>query len=276
MNIPLTDTQKQRLIELDADQSLLHRFFDSTEERDHFFREQSKPLVQKNRERLEQLREKSLRPALRALESMLVEALTDRGFIEVVTPTTLSKGMLERMGIVEGHPLRDQVYWVDRNVCLRPMLAPNLYHVMGRLGKIWGLPVKIFEVGQCFRKESKGSKHLSEFTMLNLVQMGIDTDPQHYLEGLIPVIMGPLEMNYSLGKETSGVYGTTTDVIIDGMEVASGATGPHPLDSKWDIADNWAGLGFGLERLVMAKEGFTNIRRAGRSLIYLDGARLNI
>jgi phenylalanyl-tRNA synthetase alpha chain len=35
-------------------------------------------------------------------------------------------------------------------------------------------------------------------------------------------------------------------------------------------------LGFGLERLVLVKKGYQNIQRAGRSLIYLDGARLNI
>jgi phenylalanyl-tRNA synthetase alpha chain len=64
--------------------------------------------------------------------------------------------------------------------------------------------------------------------------------------------------------------------MVGDLEIASGATGPHPLDVNWDIADNWAGLGLGLERLVMMKEGFNNIRRAGRSLIYLDGARLNI
>ena len=45
---------------------------------------------------------------------------------------------------------------------------------------------------------------------------------------------------------------------------------------NWNIAENWAGLGVGLERLIRLKEGFMNIRRAGRSLIYLDGARLNI
>jgi len=36
------------------------------------------------------------------------------------------------------------------------------------------------------------------------------------------------------------------------------------------------GLGLGLERLVMAKQGYQNIQRTGRSLIYLDGVRLNI
>ena len=36
------------------------------------------------------------------------------------------------------------------------------------------------------------------------------------------------------------------------------------------------GLGFGLERLIMAREGYPSIERAGRSLSYVDGVRLNI
>jgi phenylalanyl-tRNA synthetase alpha chain len=52
--------------------------------------------------------------------------------------------------------------------------------------------------------------------------------------------------------------------------------GPHPLDVNWDITEAWAGWGFGLERLALAAEGSCQIRRFGRSLMYLDGARLNV
>ncbi|MBU7008391.1 hypothetical protein [Phosphitispora fastidiosa] len=48
------------------------------------------------------------------------------------------------------------------------------------------------------------------------------------------------------------------------------------MDNNWEVTEPWVGVGFGLERLVMAKEGFSQIRRAGRSLVYLGGARLNI
>ena len=60
------------------------------------------------------------------------------------------------------------------------------------------------------------------------------------------------------------------------LEVASGVVGPNPLDANWDISDAWAGWGFGLERLAMAAEGSPQIRRFGRGLMYLDGARLNV
>jgi phenylalanyl-tRNA synthetase alpha chain len=48
------------------------------------------------------------------------------------------------------------------------------------------------------------------------------------------------------------------------------------MDDNWGIVDPWVGLGFGLERLLMAREGYPNIERAGRSLTYVDGIRLNI
>jgi len=40
--------------------------------------------------------------------------------------------------------------------------------------------------------------------------------------------------------------------------------------------DPGVGLGFGLERRVMSREGYPNIERGGRSLSYVDGGRLNI
>ena len=215
-------------------------------------------------------------PALRIMESQLVQTLVGAGYVEVCTPFMQSKGMLVKMGISEKHPLWKQIYWIEAKTCLRPMLAPHLYHLMGRTGKVWPCPIRLFEVGTCFRKESKGSKHLSEFTMLNMVEMGIETDPQERLEEMAAHVMGSLNLSYELRRESSEVYGNTTDIMVDDLEIASGATGPHALDLNWDIAENWAGLGLGLERLVMMKEGFNNIRRAGRSLIYLDGARLNI
>lgn len=156
------------------------------------------------------------------------------------------------------------------------MLAPNLYLMLGRLAKSWPLPIRIFEIGQCFRKESKGAKHVSEFTMLNVVEMGIAGDPRSRLLEIAALIMGATGLSYTLHTEPSEVYGDTTDVMVDGVEIASGAVGPHPLDANWEIGDNWAGLGVGLERVVMLQEEFKNIRRACRSLIYLDWARLNI
>ncbi len=276
MRLAFTVTQKQRLIELDAEEAITGLVFNSEEERDSFFKNINRELVHKNRERLETLRHQRMRPAVREMEQLLVKTLNEAGFIEITTPTTMSGGMLARMGITGEHPLYQQVYWLDKNTCLRPMLAPNLYAMLGRLEKLWPDPVRIFEVGQCFRKESKGSRHLSEFTMLNLVEMGFEGDPRQRLKELTCLVMDTTGLLYSLEAENSEVYGDTVDVIVQGMEIASGATGPHSLDSAWNITKSWAGLGFGIERLVMAREGFKNIRRVGRSLMYLDGARLNI
>jgi phenylalanyl-tRNA synthetase alpha chain len=81
--------------------------------------------------------------------------------------------------------------------------------------------------------------------------------------------------DYSLVPDRCDVYGKTIDIVA-GIEVASGVTGPHLLDTRWGIFDPWVGLGFGLERLCLVKGEHQNIRRVGRSLKYLDGVRLNI
>ena len=274
--LEFTATQKQRLIELDIEETATRSEYTSEKDRDAAFRTLERELVESTRERLTRLQQEKLRPSLRVLEWNLVAWLTGKGFVEVSTPTTLARGMLTKMGIGEGHPLLEQVYWIDRKTCLRPMLAPNLYHLMGHVTRTWSFPVRMFEIGSCFRKESKGSRHLSEFTMLNLVEMGMEGDSQARLEVLAHGIMEVIGLPYRLETEKSEVYGDTTDILADGVEIASGAVGPHPLDANWNIADSWAGLGIGLERVVMLKEGFHNIRRVGRSLMYLDGARLNV
>lgn len=271
-----TVTQKQRLVELDADPEIYDQVFQTPEQRELLFKKLNRELAANNRDRLTRLRSETLRPAVRILESQLVDKLNESGFVEVTTPTTISSGMLAKMGIGKDHPLWEQVYWIGDRRCLRPMLAPNLYCLMERLAKTWSPPIRFFEVGQCFRKESKGARHLSEFTMLNLVEMGTDGEPVSRLREMAAMVMETAGLDYRLEVEDSEVYGDTIDVMVGDVEVASGAVGPHQLDSQWNIIDNWAGLGFGLERLVTVKEGFRNIRRAGRSLIYMDGARLNI
>jgi phenylalanyl-tRNA synthetase alpha chain len=82
--------------------------------------------------------------------------------------------------------------------------------------------------------------------------------------------------SYEINQVDSLIYGTTFDVLIDGVEVASAATGPHPLDKNWAVFEPWSGIGIGLERLIMIKEKYRNIRRGSRSLSYLNGWRLDI
>lgn len=271
-----THTQKQRLRELDADPDLETWVFDTKEERDKTFLELNKSLTEINKKRLLRLKSETKRPYLCELKERLARVLRDVGFTQIVTPTILSKGFLHRMTITRDHPLYDQVFWIDNDHCLRPMLAPNLYHYLKQLGRLWDKPVSIFEIGSCFRKESKGSHHLEEFTMLNLVEMGEFKDSKERLKELIELVMQEAGIEYQLIEKESEVYGITLDVMAGDTEIGSAAIGPHPLDSKWGIIDPWVGVGFGLERMVMIKQGYHNIMRAGRSLMYLDGARLNI
>jgi phenylalanyl-tRNA synthetase alpha chain len=182
------------------------------------------------------------------------------------------------MTIDEDHELFSQVFWLDDKKCLRPMLAPNLYYISKDLMRLWEKPVRIFELGSCFRKESQGNNHLNEFTMLNLVEWGLPEETrQERLAELATIVMQAAGIaEYHIEQTSSVVYGDTLDVMAGDIELGSGAMGPHFLDGKWGIASTWVGIGFGLERLVMVKEGGQNVRSTGKSLSYLDGVRLNI
>jgi pyrrolysyl-tRNA synthetase-like protein len=275
-----TPIQQKRLKELNASVEQLKKSFEAPSERNRAYQELEQSLVQAGKEHLEGLRTFHRRPALCRLEDNLIHALTRQGFVQVVTPILLAKGLLAKMSITDDHPLASQVFWIGDNKCLRPMLAPNLYYLLKDLLRLWKKPVRIFEVGPCFRKESQGAQHLNEFTMLNLVEMGLREDERdehmnafarHVMEaaGILP---------YGMKTTSSEVYGTTVDILVEGydFELGSGAMGPHPLDRPWGIIDPWVGIGFGLERLLMVKEGRKNIKSVARSLTYLDGVRLNI
>jgi phenylalanyl-tRNA synthetase alpha chain len=274
--ITFSDAQRQRLAEMSLHGLPDPPGFPDVARRDQAFEALHRELLADNVRRLDEMRTVTRRPLLRRLEAAMAAVLSAEGFVEVVTPVMIGKGSLEKMGLGPDHPLWRQVYWVDRTRCLRPMLAPNLYYLLSHLQRLWPLPVRIFEVGSCFRKESKGSSHLSEFTMLNMVELGPGVGTRERLTELAALVMGAIGMDFELRATDSDVYGATLDMEVAGLEVASGVAGPNPLDEKWGISDAWAGWGFGLERLAMAREGSPQIRRFGRGLMYLDGARLNV
>ena len=275
-----TETQLRRLQELDASTSDLNQDFGDASAREQAFQEIEKKQAAECRKRLNTFREIHLKPGLCRLEARLADLLTKHGFVQVTTPIMMSRGLLQKMSIDAGHPLNSQIYWLDKNKCLRPMLAPHLYYVLVDLLRLWDKPVKIFEVGPCFRKESQGARHSSEFTMLNLVEMGLPADQRtdriKELGALVSEAAGLSE--YSFEKITSEIYGDTIDIVAgeDPVEVGSAAMGPHPLDRPWKITDTWVGIGFGLERLLMVAKKSNNLAKMGRSLTYLDGIRLNI
>lgn len=202
------------------------------------------------------------------------------GFAQVVTPIVMAKGMLNKMGLDNAHPLFSQIFWLNSKQCLRPMLAPHLYYLIKDLLRLWEKPIQIFEVGPCFRKESRGATHSNEFTMVNLTEFGLaEEDRIERIQELAIRILETIEIEeYRFETSSSEVYGETIDVLAgpNEVEVASCAMGPHPLDQNWRLHECWIGLGFGLERLLLAKAAHANISKMGRSLSYLDGIRLNI
>lgn len=273
-----TDVQRKRLTELNATEEQKERRFADEAERDGAFRQEETLLTGAVKRKLHRLRTEKRRPTLNLLAEDLAAALTERGFVQVNTPIILAKSMLAKMTIDDQHALYSQVFWLDDKKCLRPMLAPNLYYILKDLLRLWEKPVRIFEIGSCFRKESQGNNHLNEFTMLNLVEWGLPLEGrQERLAELAAVVMETAGIaGYHLESESSVVYGDTTDVMLGELELGSGAMGPHVLDGKWGLSGPWVGIGFGLERLAMVKDGEQNVRSTGKSLSYLDGARLNV
>lgn len=273
-------SQRQRLVELNAEDSVVNQEFESPRQRDQRFRELEKSYVKENKEKLRNLMEREHIPLTLRVERQLDQWLDqEEGFTRVATPVIISADSLAKMNIDQDNHLREQVFWVDGKKCMRPMLAPNLYQVMRELHRITRKPVKIFEAGSCFRKESQGAQHMNEFTMLNLVELDSVRDGEQ-MDRLRVLAKGAMDAvgidNYELVTESSGVYLETLDIVADGVELASGAYGPHPLDAAWGIFEPWVGLGLGLERIAMVKGEYQTIKRAGKSIAYVDGVPLKL
>ena len=273
-----TATQRQRLHELGAAAAASDETFADAAARDAAFRLLETELAGAGRAALDALRSGTRLPALRRLEESLRAALTGAGLVEVVTPAIVGGDALRKMGVEPGSEMGEQVFRLDGDRCLRPMLAPNLYTLLRRLARIWKQPFAIYEIGSCFRRDTKGSRHLNEFTMLNLVELGTPLERRdERLRELADVVLAAAGVTgYEFTLKHSEVYGDELDVVVGGLEVCSTALGPHPLDDAWAITDPWVGLGFGLERLLVARDGLAGIERVGRSLSYLDGVRLQL
>lgn len=276
-----TPVQRQRLRQLGAPEG--PDGFESSGERDAAFRELEARLSRRQRDGLRALQGRPggggvAAPRVFRLEAALSAALEGAGFTPVRTPTLLSRALLQRMGIDEGHPMHERVFWVDERHCLRPMLAPHLYSLLADLSRVWDRPIRLFEVGSCFRRETRGAQHAAEFTMLNLVEMGLPAAGcRGRLEELARLVLEAAGIGgWRIAEESSAVYGSTIDLLHGDLELGSAAIGPHPLDRPWRITEPWVGIGFGLERLLMVREGSDSLGRWSRSLEYLDGHTLRL
>ncbi len=279
MKLSWTKVQYMRLKELDAGNQELKIKFKDAEHQNKEYQKLEQRLVKVQKQKLNALRQTHFMPEICRLQNKLINALIKEKFVQVTTPTIMSKGLLNKMFITDDHPLNSQIFWIENDKCLRPMLAPHLYYIIKDLLRLWEKPVRIFEIGSCFRKESKGARHSNEFTMLNLCEFGVpEQSKESRLKYLSSLIMDSAGIDdYTFESKNSSVYGTTIDVLAeDELELGSGAMGPHKLDQAWKINETWVGIGFGIERLLMAKKKTDNLGKLCRSLSYIDGIRLNL
>ncbi|WP_406655968.1 pyrrolysine--tRNA(Pyl) ligase [Methanolobus sp. ZRKC2] len=265
-----TQSQKNRILSLLGPGEMI-----SFSKEKRSFAEMESAMVTERKKDIREIYENSRENLLGKLERTITEFFVDMGFLEVKSPILIPFEYMERMGVGEDKKLSEQIFRVDDNMCLRPMLAPGLYNHLRKLDNVLPDPVRIFEIGPCYRKESDGSSHLEEFTMLNFCQMGSNCTRKN-LEFLIDEFLEFLGIEYEIVADSCMVYGETMDVMHKKMELSSAVVGPIPMDMDWGIDKPWIGAGFGLERLLKAKHNFKNIKRAARSESYYNGVSINL
>ncbi|WP_094227644.1 pyrrolysine--tRNA(Pyl) ligase [Methanolobus psychrotolerans] len=232
-------------------------------------------LLTERKKDIREIYENSRENLLGKLERNITEFFVDMGFLEVKSPILIPFEYMERMGVGEDKKLSEQIFRVGDNMCLRPMLAPGLYNHLRKFDNVLPDPVRIFEIGPCYRKESDGNSHLEEFTMLNFCQMGSRCTRDN-LEYIIEEFLEFLGIEYEIAEDSCMVYGQTIDIMHKNMELSSAVVGPISMDMDWGIDKPWIGAGFGLERLLKAKHDFKNIKRAARSESYYNGVSINL
>lgn len=260
-----TQIQKNRILSLLGPDEMI-----SFSKEKRSFKELESTLQTQRKRDLVFMYEDSREDLLGKLERTVTEFFVDMGFLEIKSPILIPFEYMERMGVGEDKKLSEQIFRVGDNMCLRPMLAPGLYNYLRKFDNILPDPVRLFEIGPCYRKESDGNSHLEEFTMLNFCQMGSKCTKKN-LEYLIQDFLESLDIKYELVSDSCMVYGDTIDVMHKNMELSSAVVGPVPMDMDWGIDKPWIGAGFGLERLLKAKYNLKNINRAGRSESYYNG-----
>ncbi len=260
-----TQSQKNRILSLLGPGEMI-----SFSKEKRSFAELESVLSTERKKDIRQMYEDSRENLLGKLERTITEFFVDMGFLEVKSPILIPFEYMERMGVGEDKKLSEQIFRVGDNMCLRPMLAPGLYNHLRKFDNVLPDPVRIFEIGPCYRKESDGSSHLEEFTMLNFCQMGSRCTREE-LEFIIDEFLSFLDIDYEIVADSCMVYGETMDVMHKNLELSSAVVGPIPMDMDWGIDKPWIGAGFGLERLLKVKHDFKNIKRAARSESYYNG-----
>jgi pyrrolysyl-tRNA synthetase len=265
-----TQSQKDRIVSLLGPDEMI-----SFSKEKRSFQELEVTLINKRKEDLREVYEDSRENLLGKLERQITEFFVDRGFMEIKSPILIPFEYMERMGVGEDTKLSQQIFRVDENMCLRPMLAPGLYNYLYKFDKVLPDPIRIFEIGPCYRKESDGKSHLEEFTMLNFCQMGSKCTRENLIL-LIQDFLDFLNIEHEIVSDNCMVYGETIDVLHKDMELSSAVVGPIPQDIDWGINKPWMGAGFGLERLLKVMHNFKTIKRAARCENYYNGISTNL
>ena len=100
------------------------------------FRELESELLSRRKDDLKRIYAEERENYLGKLERDITKFFVDRGFLEIKSPILIPAEYIERMGIDSDTELSKQIFRVDKNFCLRPMLAPNLYNYLRKLDRV--------------------------------------------------------------------------------------------------------------------------------------------
>ncbi len=165
-------------------------------------------------------------------------------FVRVETP------LLTPSDLVIGE-YTDDVFKVTESLCLRPETTKGSYTVAKQLleqhNKI-KLPLCVWQSGKSFRNEQdKTLKNvrLKEFYQLEFQCIYSNTTAVNYKEKVIEVLKNYLKCSVEESDRLPSYSTETTDLIIDGMEIAS-------ISLRNDFSNETIvlELAFGLDRLV--------------------------
>ncbi len=199
------------------------------------------------------------------------DTLARAGFARVVTPTILSRGLLARMAIrPRGTRCTTRCSgWTSGAACA-PCWPPTSTTLLTDLLRIWDHPVRIFEVGSCFRRDSQGARHAGGVHHAQpgarwacrprAAAPGWTSWPVWLMEaaGIREYAPADARTRRCTGRRSTW-FATAPRRPGAGLR----RHGPAPAGPALEDHRPWVGIGFGLERLVMAAEGGVHLAPLG-------------
>ena len=229
-------------------------------------------------------------PLLQELENILL-IFQKMGFqIEESRQIDDDYNMFQALNFPVGHPARDNwdTFWTEENL----VLPAHTSTMQNRILKKYDIPIRVVIPGRCFRNEATDASHEHTFYQIEGVYVDKKVSMSHmfatikaYLEAFFETTLEfKIQPSYFPFTEPDAEFviscpfckkkGCSVCKHTGWIEIMGcGMIHPHVLDEGGIDPKKYSGFawGFGLDRLVMIKNGITDIRKLhGGELEFLD------